>query len=100
MMPIRWKPGDPDPAKDDILGRIQKACYEEEAKLKAEAAKAKAREQAKTEKVVEFPSQLTTIQLQAIIDQHWQAMLDRKAELEDITSQSCHRGPSDPDWSA
>jgi hypothetical protein len=52
--------------------------------------------------VVEFPPKLSEQELmrrQAILDQHWQAMLDEKALLrEEALKRSFHKAPGDPDW--
>ena len=69
---------------EEVIARVTKGYLDEKARLEALAAKRKAREQARTQKVVEFPSKLSELELirrQAIIDQHWQAMLDEKEML-------------------
>ena len=52
--------------------------------------------------VVEFPPKLSEQELmrrQAIIDQHWQAMLDEKELLrKEAEARSFHKAPGDPDW--
>jgi hypothetical protein len=52
--------------------------------------------------VVEFPPKLSEQELmrrQAIIDQHWQRMLDEKAILRaEQEKRSFHKSPLDPDW--
>ena len=89
---------------EEVMAEVAKGYYREDRRIKAEAAKRKAREQARTEKVVEFPQKLSEHELmrrQAILDQHWQAMLDEKAFLrEEAERRGFHKAPGDPDWSA
>jgi hypothetical protein len=88
----------------EVMAEVAKGYYREERRLEAEAAKRRAREQARTEKVVEFPQKLSQHELmrrQAIIDQQWQAMLDEKEILRaEQERRSFHKAPGDPDWSA
>jgi hypothetical protein len=87
---------------EEVIARVTKGYLDEKARLEALAAKRKAREQARTQKVVEFPSRLSELELirrQAIIDQHWQAMLDEKALLRrEAERRSFNKAPGDPDW--
>ena len=89
---------------EEVRALIREGYYAEKRRMEEAAAKRKAREQARTEKVVEFPQKLSQQELmrrQAIIDQHWQAMLDEKAALaEEAARRSFHKAPGDPDWSA
>jgi hypothetical protein len=89
---------------EEVIAEVTKGYNEEKARLKAEAARRKAREQARTQKVVEFPPKLSAQELarrQAVIDAHWEAMLREKAELQaQQEARTFHRGPGDPDWRA
>jgi hypothetical protein len=86
------------------MAEVVKGYYKEERRMEAEAAKRRAKEQARTEKVVEFPQMLSQQELmrrQAIIDQQWEAMLIEKTRIrEEVERRSFHRAPGDPDWSA
>jgi hypothetical protein len=94
---------------EEVMAEVMKGYYREEARMKAEEAKRKAREQVRTEKVTElrgpFPcsaerlSHHELLRRQAIIDEHWQAMLDEKARIRAAAERrSFHKGPDDPDW--
>jgi hypothetical protein len=89
---------------EEVMAEVMKGYYREERRMEAEAAKRKAREQARTQKVVEFPQKLSDHELmrrQAIIDQTWERMLLEKELLrEEALRRSFHKAPGDPDWSA
>jgi hypothetical protein len=89
---------------EQVKAEVMKGYNRAKARMEAEAAKRRAKEQARTEKVVDFPPRLSEQELmrrQALLDQHWQAMLDEKARLrEEAERQSFHKGPGDPDWKA
>jgi hypothetical protein len=88
----------------EVIAEVTKGYNKAKAKLEAEAAMRKAREQARTEKVVEFPPKLSQQELiprQQIIDQTWERMLLEKEMLrEERERRSFHKAPGDPDWSA
>jgi len=87
---------------EEVIARVTKGYLDEKRRIEAEQAKRIAREQARTQKVVEFPSKLSELELirrQAIIDQHWQAMLDEKEMLRrEAERRSFNKAPGDPDW--
>ena len=69
---------------EEVMAEVAKGYYKEERRIEAEAAKRRAKEQARTEKVVEFPRMLSEQELmrrQAIIDQQWEAMLIEKTRI-------------------
>jgi hypothetical protein len=86
------------------MEQVMRGYWREDRRIKAEEAKRKAREQARTEKVVEFPpmlSQHELIRRQAIIDAQWEMMLIEKQRIrEEAERRSFHKAPGDPDWSA
>jgi len=89
--------------KEEAWLELRTAFRAAKAKKEAEEAKRKALEQARREKVVDFPRKLSAQELwrrQAVIDACWERMVYERQELEREASASCHRGPSDPDWSA
>ena len=87
---------------EEVIARVTKGYLDEKKRLEAVAAKRKAKEQARTEKVVEFPPKFSEQELmrrQAVIDQHWQAMLDEKELLrKEAERRSFNKAPGDPDW--
>ena len=87
---------------EEVMAQVAEGYYAAKRRRDAEIAKRKAREQARTEKAVEFPRMLSEHELmrrQAILDQHWQAMLDEKALLrEEAEKRSFHKAPGDSDW--
>jgi hypothetical protein len=84
------------------MAQVAEGYYAAKRRRDAEIAKRKAREQARTEKVVEFPPMLSQHELlrrQAIIDQHWERMLYEKELLrEEAEKRSFHKAPGDPDF--
>jgi hypothetical protein len=89
---------------EEVRALIREGYYAEKRRMEEAAAKRKAKEQARTEKVVEFPPKLSAQELwrrQQVVDAHWEAMLREKAELaREAEARSFHRGPGDPDWRA
>jgi hypothetical protein len=89
---------------EEVMAEVAKGYYRAKRRMEFEADKRKAREQARNQKVVDFPRMLSQEELmrrQAVIDEHWERMLfEKQLRQEEALKRSFHKAPGDPDWSA
>src|SRR5262245_8968898 len=91
---------------EEVIARVTKGYNDEKKRLEALEAKRKAREQARTETVVElFPRKYSEQEIarrQAILDRQYQAIKDERAFLRQQRIERCggsfNKSPDDPDF--